>query len=425
MKFQVLTLFPELIESFRQTGLVRRAIQEEKLAIEPIHLRTYAINAHGQVDDTPYGGGSGMVLRPEPTVAAIREAKAKDPAGTVIYFTPRGKPFTQALANQLCQQSIESSSGFILLCSRYEGLDERVAANYVDHEISLGDYVLQGGEIPALAFIEAVSRLMPGVLGNAESLSQESFSAGLLEYPQYTKPKEFEGQSVPEILTTGNHALIEKWREEQALADTKKRRPDLIARKGRAGAPLKASVYVALIHHPVLGKKGEIITSSITNLDLHDISRSARTFGLKQFYATHPVRIMRTLAEKICEHWETGFGASYNHNRSEALSLMRVVTDLDDVLNDIEEKTGQFPVIVATSAQVAPGVLSFEQLRAELVSDERPYLILLGTGWGLAPEILVRATCRLGPINGPGEYNHLSVRAAAAIIFEKLLGTSE
>ncbi len=418
MRIQVLTLFPELFERFVEIGLVGQACKSGAVTIEPTHLRTFAVNTHGQVDDSPSGGGSGMVLRPDAVVPAIEAAKAKDSAAKVVLFTPRGKPFTQKIAHQLADGVQKSGGGFIFICCRYEGIDERVVEDYVDLELSIGDYVLMGGEVPAMACIEAVTRLLPGVLGNPESIRQESFEGPLLEHPQYTKPAEFRGKKVPDVLLSGNHAEIEKWRKEQAMQSTLLRRPDLFIANN---AP-QCEVSVALIHHPVLNKQGEIITSSITNLDLHDIARSARTYGLERFYAVHPTRTLRRLSEKILEHWEVGYGASYNPNRSEALRHIAVVPDLDDVIVDIEARTGKLPKIITTSARDEAKGITFEQMQGRIYASNEPHLILLGTGWGLVPEIIERADYHVAPVKGHTNYNHLSVRAAAAIIFDRLIG---
>lgn len=412
LKFDVLTIFPELFSPFTQYGLISRAISQGFVAIDADDLRNYALNTYGQIDDTPYGGGSGMLLRPEPAKAAIDAAKSKLPNAPVVLFTPRGQVFDQQLARTL----VSKHSEFILLCTRYEGVDERVAANYVDLEINMGDFIMMGGEVPAMAFMESISRLAPGVLGNPESTVSESFENWLLEYPQYTKPSEFDGKHVPEILLSGHHAQIQTWRSEQSLHDTAVRRPDLIG----AHLPIKSPLSVGLVHYPVFNKESKIVTSSLTNLDMSDIARSCCTFGIDRYYIVHPVKIMRRLAQKILEHWDVGYGATYNPNRREALSLTQLVVDFDDMLIDIEKRHGVLPKVITTSARTSEDMISFKDMRARLRVDSTPHLIVLGTGWGLADEIIERADYRLEPIDGHGEYNHLSVRSAAAIILDRL-----
>jgi hypothetical protein len=183
-----------------------------------------------------------------------------------------------------------------------------------------------------------------------------------------------------------------------------------------------ADLYLALLHYPVLDKNGKIVTTAVTNIDIHDIARSAATYGVRRFFVATPVRALRALSEKIIDHWETGFGSTYNVTRKEALALVSVETDLDGVLVALERLTGQRPTIVATSARMAPGTVSFAEMRERLSATTEPVLLVLGTGWGLAPTVLERVHMRLEPVLGPTPYNHLSVRAAAAIILDRLCG---
>ena len=183
-----------------------------------------------------------------------------------------------------------------------------------------------------------------------------------------------------------------------------------------------ADLYVALLHHPVLDKNGHVVTTAVTNMDIHDIARSARTYGVRAYYVVTPVKALQVLAAKIIEHWQTGFGSTYNATRKDALSLVRLERDLDGVLIDLERTTGMRPRLVATSAREGGNRVSFSALRAELGVRPDPHLIVLGTGWGLAPEVTERADVMLEPIHGPSDYNHLSVRSAAAVILDRLRG---
>jgi len=226
MEFHVITLFPEMFESPLAGGLLGRAVRQGLVNVRLHALREHGLGNYRQVDDTPYGGGSGMVMRPEPLAAAIDAVMAEYPTLWRILMTPQGAPLTQAKVRELAART----SGLLLIAGRYEGVDERIRA-MVDEEISIGDYVLSGGELPAMVLIEAVARLHPGVLGNPASIEEESFSAGMLEYPQYTRPEEFRGMRVPEVLTSGDHGKIRAWRETQARRRTEERRPDLLARR--------------------------------------------------------------------------------------------------------------------------------------------------------------------------------------------------
>jgi tRNA (guanine37-N1)-methyltransferase len=223
MEFHVITLFPEMFDPPMRVGMIGRAIDAGTLKLKAHPLRPHGLGNYRQVDDTPYGGGSGMVMRPEPIAAAIEAVDAEQPGLWKILMTPQGEVFDQALARELAQKR----PGLMLIAGRYEGIDERVRS-MVDQEISIGDYVLSGGELPAMVVIEAVGRLVAGVLGNPESLTEESFAAAALEYPQYTRPEEFRGMRVPEILLSGDHGKIRAWRARESRSRTERRRPDLL-----------------------------------------------------------------------------------------------------------------------------------------------------------------------------------------------------
>lgn len=208
-KFQVITLFPEMFTGVFENSMMWKAQKDEIATLSTVNLREYGLGSRKTVDDTPYGGGDGMLLRPEPLFAAVEAAKAADPGAKVVLMTPRGQRWKQALA----QQWSEVDHGYIFICGRYEGYDERIVS-LVDEQVSIGDYVLTGGELPAMTIIDSIVRLIPGVLGGAESAAIESFSDGeTLEFPQYTRPEEFRGMKVPDVLLSGHHGEIAKWRQ--------------------------------------------------------------------------------------------------------------------------------------------------------------------------------------------------------------------
>ena len=224
MKIAILTIFPEMFDSLLGTSILGRAQAEGHLTVEPVDIRPFSTLKHKNTDDYPFGGGAGMVMTPQPIVDAVEATRARGFTGPCLYMSPRGKPLTQQKVRELAARE-----GLILLCGHYEGVDERALELVVDEEISLGDFVLTGGELAAMAVVDAVARLVPGVLGSSESAEDESFSEGLLEYPQYTRPREYRGLTVPEVLLNGDHAKIRAWRRKQALAETLRRRPDLFA----------------------------------------------------------------------------------------------------------------------------------------------------------------------------------------------------
>jgi tRNA (guanine37-N1)-methyltransferase len=222
MRIDILTLFPEFFDSPLNQSMLRRAQTMDKVSFRVVNLRDYAHDRHKVADDRPFGGGPGMVMKPEPLVTAIRRLREEDPDVRVIFLSPSGRLFDQKAAVELAQ-----AKSLLLICGHYEGVDERVR-HFIDAEISIGDFILTGGEIPALVVVDAVTRLIPGVLGNDAATEDESFQTGLLEYPHYTRPREFEGLTVPEVLLSGDHARIARWRRQQALRRTQALRPDLL-----------------------------------------------------------------------------------------------------------------------------------------------------------------------------------------------------
>lgn len=225
MKFSILTIFPDMFDDFCHHGIVRRAIENEIIKVAPVDLRHFAEGRHRVTDDRPYGGGCGMVMKPEPLTAAIRSIRAENPGTVVVHLSPQGRVFDQSVAKKLA-----SIGHLAFICGRYEGIDARVEKES-DLEISLGDYILTGGELGAMVVMDVVTRLLPGALGKEESADAESFSEPMLEHDHYTRPAEFEGDPVPGVLLSGNHQEIEAWRLEYSLIHTLLKRPDLLARR--------------------------------------------------------------------------------------------------------------------------------------------------------------------------------------------------
>ena len=224
MNFHILTLFPDMVLGGLHTSVIGRALEKGLLSLEAVNIRDYSQDKHLHVDDYPYGGGAGMVMQPGPVVRAVRDLESRmGKKARVIYMTPQGRVFNQSIAKELAMEE-----DLVFLCGHYEGIDERALEMVVTDELSIGDYVLTGGELPAMVMIDCISRLVPGVLNNAQSSEEESFSGSLLEYPQYTRPEVFEGKQVPEVLLSGHHKKIEAWRREQSIMRTFQKRPDLL-----------------------------------------------------------------------------------------------------------------------------------------------------------------------------------------------------
>ena len=425
MKFTVVTILPELIVPALTAGVVGRAREAGVIAVDTVTPRDFTHDRHRTVDDNPYGGGPGMVMKPEPLLAAIAAAGP----GHRVYLSPAGAPLTQARVRALA-----AHAHLVLVCGRYEGVDDRVLDAAIDEQISIGDYVLSGGELGALVVIDAVARLVPGVLGEATSADDESFSAGLLEYPQYTRPAELDGRAVPAVLQGGNHAAIAAWRRVEAMRRTAARRSDLwaafrptaadiklLAKHGIA--PLHARTHIALVHHPVVDRTGAVITTALTNFDIHDLARAAMTYGCAGYHIVTPVTSQRDKATHVASMWmEDQQGA----HRAQALQLVRTAAAVGDVIAALTAESGHAPVVVATSAKEGafPAAIrhTARDLGAEQALSPAPLLVLFGTGWGLAEDLIPSVSRVLAPIDAGTGWNHLSVRSAVAITLDRLLG---
>lgn len=399
--------------------------------------RDQSTDRHKTVDDRPYGGGPGMVMLLDPLVRTLRalghefspEAKSTEAAaapspGRIFMMAPKGKPFTQDLARELSQEK-----NLTILCGRYEGFDARLESLFPIECVSMGDFVLNGGETAALAVLEATCRLLPGFMGHEESGEEESFSNGLLEYPHYTRPEVYENLVVPDILRSGDHARSAAWRRQEALRTTFALRPELLAQAPLSQDDMDAmqsmerdkagrNLYCALVHYPVLDKEKKSLAVSLTNLDIHDIARSSCSYGLGGYYVVTPLDDQRRLLREIVGHWSDGAGAKSNPHRAEAFRLVHEAVNVDDAMAQIEQRTGQRPLLVATSARGA-GTMSCSALRAAL--PEKPVLLLFGTSHGLAPALLEQCDAVLPPIRWHGGFNHLSVRSAVAIVMDRIL----
>ncbi len=435
MHFHIVSLFPEFFTSPLQTALMAKAQEAGIVRISTHNPRDHGHGVHKAVDDRPYGGGPGMVFMLDPLVKSLQEVEAHTASqgkarGRILVMSPAGKPFTQNMARQLAQEE-----SVTLVCGRYEGFDARIEELFPIEYVSMGDAVLNGGEVPALAIVEAVARLIPGFMGKEASGTEESFAAGLLEYPHYTRPEEFEGHTVPEVLRSGDHARIATWRRQAALERTLRHRPDLFHQTplDQKDAQFLASVprtcvgrnlHIALVHHPVIIEGKNSGTSSLTNLDIHDIARVSRTYGLGGYYIITPLKDQQEVLQGILRHWLQGPAGKSHADRAEALKLVRPVTSIAEAKNHVHSQTGVQPQVWGSSAQWGvdkntPPLMPFDMARQKL--EQAPALLLLGTGHGLAPEVLQNCDGFLRPLRFLSDYNHLSVRAAAAILVDRIL----
>ncbi len=414
----IVTAFPEFFENFLSTSMIGRGVKNGLLRVDVLDLRSFGLGNYRQIDDYAFGGGGGMVLLPEvleKALDSLRESSGKQ--GYVVYPSPQGDLFSQEIVETLAAQE-----HVILFCGHYEGLDERFVSRFVDREISMGDFVLTGGEIPAMAIIDAMARLVPGVVGKETAVVEDSFFRGMLDHPHYTRPAEWADVKAPEELLSGDAAAIESWRRNAAVERTLSRRPDLIARANIRPYLLKG-VYVALVHFPVLDRRGEKSTAAVTGLDLSDISRSCKTYGVDRFLVTTPLASQRELVKTMVRHWTEGGGAKVNPERADAFRLLKLFASIARCVEWIEKREKEPPLLVGTTARKRSGAFHWIEAKRRMLREKKPLLLIFGTGSGLHEELLAECSMVLEPLSGgDGEYNHLSVRTAAGAVLDRFFG---
>jgi tRNA (guanine37-N1)-methyltransferase len=422
MHFHIITILPEFFEGPLSCGLLGKAVEKGVIRTSLIFPRIFTHDRHSTVDDRPYGGGPGMVMMVDPLCQALESL----PENTrKILLTPKGRPLDHARA-----AGLSGESDIALVCGRYEGIDARLEDLFDFEHISAGDFVLNGGETAALCVMESVSRFLPGFMGKSESVGEESFSHGLLEYPHYTRPDDYRGLNVPEVLLSGHHGRIARWRRDRSLENTLRFRPGLLDeasldtedisflrgldRSGPAG-----NLYLALIHSPVMNKSGKEGVTSLTNLDIHDIGRVSATFGLGGYYICTPLKDQQDLGQRLIRHWTMGPGGQGNPDRALALSKIKICDNVEGAVAGIEEQTGVKPFIIATSAR-GTGNITYGRVKGLL--EKGPVLVVLGTGYGLGPGVMNMADATLRPLRCLSPFNHLSVRSAASIMVDRIIG---
>lgn len=415
MKITVITAFPELMRNYLASSVLGRGIAAGKLEAEVVDIRDFSEGSYRQIDDYCYGSG-GMMLMAEPLAKAV-ESVSGDAKPYVVYPSPQGVRLHQELVEDLARKE-----HLVIVCGHYEGVDERFTEKYVDMEISLGDFVLTGGEMPAMAIVDAVSRLIPGVVGSESSVEEDSFYSGMLDTPHYTRPAEWRGERVPEVLLNGDAKAIERWRRRQSVERTLDRRPDIA---GRAGIIpwLSGGAYVMEVHYPVLDKRGEKSSTAITGMDLHDIARACRTYGIKKYLLVTPIAQQREMAKRIAGHWTSGWGADYNPDRREAFSTLKIFASVQKAIAWAEEKEKKPVFKIATTAKRHAGAQHWLTLKREILRRDHSPLIIFGTGWGLHDEVMEMADAVMTPIcGGKDGWNHLSVRSAVSITLDRFFG---
>jgi tRNA (guanine37-N1)-methyltransferase len=427
MKVSVLSVFPHLYKDFLKTSLIGRSQEKGTVSFDVAGFSDFC-KPKERLDAPTVGHGSGMAIRPEVVQRAVDGLEAKHGKAYRIFLTPQGKKLDQDKVKQLATV-FDQEEHVMLVAGRYEGIDSRAQEQYADLEVSIGDYILMGGDLPVMVLLESVLRYVPGVVGKAESVEKDSFSGPFVDFPTYTTPpREWEGKAVPEILLSGNHAEIEEWRQEVSaswsvrehfawLRSHCKQKED----RQRAARHIPPH-YAALLHDEVIIQQGEVGTSSVTSLDVHDIARSGKTYGIKEYFMVTPLEDQQKIVGKILDFWKEA-GIDYNKQRHEAVKIVSLAHSLDQVVKEIEKKEGKKPLVVGTSARsVGHAELISYKDQAKVWSEERPVLFVFGTAKGLAPQVLERCDYLLLPIEGFSDFNHLSVRSAIAIIYDRWLG---
>lgn len=428
MNISILSVFPQLYQPFLQTSLIRRA-QEQKLVQFNLADFFSFVAPKERIDSPTFGHGAGMLIKPDVVQKGIEMLESNHGKAYKIFFSPHGKKLDQKMLAQIADD-LKAREHLMLIPARYEGMDARVEEFYADQVISVGDFVLMGGDLPAMILLEGLLRLIPGVVGKQESVTADSFSGPFVDYPEYTMPVVWQGKEVPEVVRSGNHAAIAAWRAAQAIERTVNGHFKWLSEHYVSDAQKKSVLqaipnhYVALMHSEVVTGDGDRVgNTSVTSIDIHDIARSAKTYGIKNYFIVTALLDQQKIVRKLLDFWQTGGGVDYNASRHEAVKQVELVDTLQVAIDYIERKEGVKPLIIATSARETEHVKQITYQDQGIVwSQKRPVLLIFGTGRGLAPELLARCDYLLVPVEGLTSYNHLSVRSAVAIILDRWLG---
>lgn len=430
MNISILSVFPQLYEPFLQTSLIKRA-QEQKLVTFSLTDFFSLVAPKERIDAPTFGHGAGMLIKPEVVQKGVEKAEAAHGTAYKIFFSPHGKKLDQSLLKQIAHEAREKNH-LLLVPARYEGMDARVEEVYADQVISIGDFVLMGGDLPAMMLIESLLRLISGVVGKQDSVTHDSFSGPFVDYPEYTMPVVWKDKEVPEVLRSGNHAHIMQWRTSKAIERTLEAHWEWLSAHVLSDAQKKmvqAEIpphYAVLMHDDVVVTDGEtprVGTTSVTSLDIHDIARSARTYGICNYFIVTPLLDQQKIVRKLLDFWQIGSGVTYNASRHDAVKYVELKESLAAVIEAVEAQEGKKPLLIATSARpsaASQGITFHDQ--GKIWSQKRPVIFLFGTGKGLSQDVLGRCDYILVPLEGLTTYNHLSVRSAVAIILDKWLG---
>lgn len=433
MNISIVTVFPELYEPFLKASLVAAAQHKELVSVDVAAFRSF-VAPKERIDAPPFGKGTGMLIKPVVVERAIQAQEQKYGSALKIFFSPQGKKLTQDLLHDIYTRLQASPSGehLMIIPARYEGMDARVEEEYADYTISIGDFVLMGGDLPAMIFLEGFLRLIPGVIGKAESVEKDSFEGPFVDYPAFTEPVVWHEKEVPCVIRSGNHKAVDVWRYEQAVRKTVMNHFTwlqscfLTDQQKKDSAQYMPSHYVVLMHSHVMLGDGLEGVSSVTSIDIHDIARSSKTYNVKKFFIVTPLKDQQRIVERLLQFWTQGDGVEYNKNRFEALRNVVLYSTLEEVLNHIKQDEAKDPIIMATSARSMEHQRKITYFDQNYVWKEaRPVVLIFGTGKGLAKDFVQKTDYLLAPVEGFSAFNHLSVRSAVAIVLDRWLGIHE
>jgi tRNA (guanine37-N1)-methyltransferase len=431
MHISIVSVFPELYTEFLNTSLIKRAQEQEIVSVSTQSYFSY-VAPKERIDAPSFGHGAGMLIKPAVIQKAVEDHEGRYGNAYKIFFSPHGRKLDQHLLKELAV-TLKSHEHIMLMPGRYEGMDSRVEQEYADMMISVGDFVLMGGDVPAMMFLEGVLRLIPGVVGKQESVEQDSFYKAFVDYPEYTEPVEWKDHQVPSVIRSGNHGLVTEWRLDKAAERTVfhhfawLRSQALTPQETNFATKHIPPHYIVLMHSDVyVGSERQLGTTSVTSLDIHDIARSAKTFGFKNFFLVTPLQDQQMIVKTLLGFWQEGDGVEYNHSRHTAVSQVRLMSNLNEVISAITEKEGKPPLLVATSAREVSDVphITFND-QEQVWQEKRPVLFIFGTGQGLSDQLVRSCNYLLTPIHGFSLFNHLSVRSAVAIALDRWLGINE
>jgi tRNA (guanine37-N1)-methyltransferase len=429
MHIRVLTLFPQLYDSFLKTSIVGKSLINEKCSIKIDSLINYKDN-NKKIDSPIVGHGNGMLIGPEIIERSLENSENTKPSFK-IFFSPHGKKLNQHLLHDLYNKIIKSENNVTLICGRYEGIDARAEEHYADEIISIGDYVLMGGDLPAMVFIEALLRLIPNIIKESQSVEDDSFEGPFLDTPHFTGLPSWKDKLIPPILKSGHHKEIYNWRRKQAINRTLYYNFEWL-KKHRFTQKEKQEIfteipphYCVLMHNDVVLPDNTIGTSSVTSIDIHDIARSAKTYGIKEYFIVTKLEAQQEIVKGFLSFWHEGKGSLIEKNqRRDAIKQVSLEQNLENVINLIIEREKIKPLVIATSSKWTIAHERFITYHDQgiLWKAKKPILLVFGTAHGLSKEIMDKCDFRLIPLEGFSDFNFLSVRSAVAIILDRWLG---